>query len=36
MRRACRRRLPIGVRIAMHEPAAVVVNVHGPRLVVLA
>lgn len=36
MRKACRRRLPIGVRIAMHEPAAVVVNIHGPRLVVLA
>lgn len=27
--------LPIGVRIAVHEPTAVVVNVHSPRLVIL-
>lgn len=35
-RKLCRWCLPVGVRVAVHEPAAVVVNVHGPSLVVLA
>lgn len=26
---------PVGVRVVVHEPGAVVVHVHGPRLVVL-
>lgn len=28
--------LPVGVGVVVHEPGAVVVHVHGPRLVVFA
>lgn len=35
-RKLCRWCLPVCVRVAVHEPAAVVVNIHGPSLVVLA
>lgn len=26
--------LPVGVRVVVHEPGAVVVHIHGPRLVI--
>lgn len=35
-REARRQYSPIGVGIAVHEPAAVVVHIHGPGLVILA